>query len=92
MSLLVYFKKELNILRVAIDVLDVFQLSDVYQVKMYAKTFKVSNSSILFWTKDMAIFALQSPKNLNASHNGVLAREGLSFELSRVMLQVDYIL
>ena len=35
----------------------------------------------------MSIFALQALKNLNASHNGVLAREGLSFELS----QVDYI-
>ena len=39
----------------------------------------------------MAIFALQPLKNLNASHNGVFAREGLSIELSRVMLQVDYI-
>ena len=39
----------------------------------------------------MAIFALQVLKNLNASHNGVLAREGLSFELSRAMLLVDYI-
>ena len=32
----------------------------------------------------MAIFALQALKNLNASYNGVLAREKLSFELSRV--------
>ena len=39
----------------------------------------------------MAIFALQALKNLNASHNGVLARERLSFELSRVILQFDYI-
>ena len=39
----------------------------------------------------MAIFALQALKNLNASHKGVLAREGLSFELSPVILQVDYI-
>ena len=39
----------------------------------------------------MAIFALQALENLNASHNGVLAREGFSFELSRAMLQVDYI-
>ena len=29
----------------------------------------------------MAIFVLQALKNLNASHNGVLAREWLSFEL-----------
>ena len=34
-SLIVFFKKELNILRVAIDVLDFFQLSDVYQMKMH---------------------------------------------------------
>ena len=39
----------------------------------------------------MAIFALQALKNLNASHNGVLAREGLTFEPSRVILQIDYI-
>ena len=39
----------------------------------------------------MAGFALQPLKNLNASHKGVLVREGLSFELSRVILQVDYI-
>ena len=39
----------------------------------------------------MAIFALQALKNLNASHNGVLARVGLSFELSHIILQVDYI-
>ena len=40
MSLLdqVYFKKELNILLVAIDVLDIFQLSDVYQMKVYARS------------------------------------------------------
>ena len=38
----------------------------------------------------MVIFALQTLQNLNASHNGVLAREGLSFELSRVVLKVDY--
>ena len=37
-SLLFYFKKELNILRVAINVLDIFQLSDVYQMKMYASS------------------------------------------------------
>ena len=35
----------------------------------------------------MAIFALQGLKNLNASHNGVLAGEGLSFELFRVILE-----
>ena len=40
----------------------------------------------------MAVSALQPLKNLNVSHNRVLAREGLSFELSRVILQVDYIL
>ena len=34
----------------------------------------------------MAIFALQAKKSLNASHNGVLTREGLSFERSRVTL------
>ena len=39
----------------------------------------------------MAVSALQPLKNLNASHNGVLGREGLRFELSRVILQVDYI-
>ena len=39
----------------------------------------------------MAVSALQPLKDLNASHNGVFAREGLSFELSRVILQVDYI-
>ena len=33
----------------------------------------------------MAIFALQALKNLNVSQNGVLAKEGLSFELSRVL-------
>ena len=39
----------------------------------------------------MAIFALQALKNVNAPHNGVLGREGLSFELSRVILEVHYI-
>ena len=40
----------------------------------------------------MAVFAIQSLKSLNESHNRVLAREGLSLELSRVLiLQVDYI-
>ena len=39
----------------------------------------------------MAVSALQPLKNLNASHKGVLAGEGLSFELSRVILRVDYI-
>ena len=39
----------------------------------------------------MAISAPQPLKNLNASHDGVLAGEGLNFELSRVILQVDYI-
>ena len=39
----------------------------------------------------MAFSALQPLKNLNASHNGVLAREGLRFELSQITLQVDYI-
>ena len=34
-SLIVYFKKEL-ILGIVINVLDIFQLSDVYQMKMYA--------------------------------------------------------
>ena len=33
---LVYFRDELNILSVVIDVLDIFQLSDVYQMKLYA--------------------------------------------------------
>ena len=37
----------------------------------------------------MAVFGLQPLKNLNATHNGVVAGEGLSFELSRVTLQVD---
>ena len=32
LGLIVYIKKELNILRVAIGVLDIFQLSDVYQM------------------------------------------------------------
>ena len=39
----------------------------------------------------MTIFALQALKNFNASRNGVLAREASSFDLSRVILQVDYI-
>ena len=39
----------------------------------------------------MAVSALQTLNNLNASHNGVFAREGLSFELSRIILRVDYI-
>ena len=34
----------------------------------------------------MAAFALQPLKNLNESHNRVLDREGLSFELSRVFI------
>ena len=36
-SLIVYFKKELNILRLAINILDIFQLSDVHQMKTYAR-------------------------------------------------------
>ena len=40
----------------------------------------------------MAFFALQPLKNLNDSHDRIIAREGLSLELSRVLiLQVDYI-
>ena len=47
----------------------------------------------------MAVFALQPLKNFDASHNGVLTGEGLSFELSRLILfyflfstlQVDFI-
>ena len=40
----------------------------------------------------MAVFALQPLKNLNESHDRVLAREGLSLELSRTfILQVNYI-
>ena len=39
----------------------------------------------------MAVFALQQLKNFSASHNEVLTREGLSFELSRVTLQIDFI-
>ena len=40
----------------------------------------------------MAVFALQPLKNLNESHDRVLAREGLSLELSSIfILQVDYI-
>ena len=35
----------------------------------------------------MSVSALQPLKNLYASHNRALAREGLSFELSRVILQ-----
>ena len=35
-SLIVYFKKELNILGMAIDILDIFQLSDVYKIKLFA--------------------------------------------------------
>ena len=39
----------------------------------------------------MAVFALQPLKNLNESHNKVIARQGLSLEHSRVLiLQVDY--
>ena len=38
----------------------------------------------------MAVSAIQPLENLNASHNRVLAREGLSFELSQVTLQVDF--
>ena len=37
----------------------------------------------------MDVPALQPLKNFHASHNGVLAKEGLSFELFRVTLQVD---
>ena len=33
----VFFEKELNILCMAIDVLDIFQLSDVYQMKIHAR-------------------------------------------------------
>ena len=32
----------------------------------------------------MAVSALQPLKNLNVSHNGVFAREGLSFELDHI--------
>ena len=39
----------------------------------------------------MTIFTLQPLKNFNASHNRVLTGEGLSFEFSRVTLQVDFI-
>ena len=35
-SLTVFFEKQLNILRLAIYGLDIFQLSDVYQMNMYA--------------------------------------------------------
>ena len=37
----------------------------------------------------MAVSALQPLRNLNASHSGVLAGEGLSFELSRVILYLS---
>ena len=39
----------------------------------------------------MAVSALQPLKNMNVSHNRVLAREELSFELSRITLQYVYI-
>ena len=39
----------------------------------------------------MAVSALQPSKTLNASHNGFLSGEGLSLEISRIALQVDYI-
>ena len=39
----------------------------------------------------MAVFAFQPLKNFNASHDGVLNGEGLSFELYQVTLQVDLI-
>ena len=39
----------------------------------------------------MAVSALQPLKNLNASRNEVLTREGLSFELYQFTLQIDYI-
>ena len=39
----------------------------------------------------MGVSALQPLKYLNASHNGVLAKERLSLELPRVILQIDYI-
>ena len=32
------FEEELNILLFGINVLDIFQLSDVYQIKMYARS------------------------------------------------------
>ena len=37
----------------------------------------------------MTIFVLQALKNLNASHNEVFAREGLSFEISRVIPRLN---
>ena len=45
-SVIVYFKKELNILRMAINVLDIFQLSDVYKIKLYAGSSWVSVTAI----------------------------------------------
>ena len=39
----------------------------------------------------MAVSARQPLKKLNALHTEVLMGEGLSFELSQVTLQVDYI-
>ena len=54
---------------------------EIHTLVEKSKIFKVSNNSILIWTKDMAISALQPLKNLNASHNGVLAGEGLRFKL-----------
>ena len=39
----------------------------------------------------MAVSALHPLKNLNASHNGIFTGERLSFELSGVILQIDYI-
>ena len=39
----------------------------------------------------MAVSALQPLKSLDASGNRVFAKEGLSFELFHVILQVDYI-
>ena len=39
----------------------------------------------------MAVSALQPLKNLNASYNRVFVGERLSFEVSRVILQVYYI-
>ena len=39
----------------------------------------------------MAVSVLYPLKNINASHNGVLTGEGLSFGLSRITLQADYI-
>ena len=39
----------------------------------------------------MAVSELHPLKHLDASHNGVLTGEGLSFDLSRIALQVDCI-